>query len=158
MVRLGKGCDTHDGNPALLPGFSFYSLPFNGLVTMVYDAADRLTNRTIPAFTYAQRSQGLGANPGPPYPAWAIPVDSQKFFYTPDGLIERANSKYARVKRVYSPQGRVLTDTLRISNEPATSFTQHVYETQHRYDRNGRQRALRPPPQLVRGTGGIPQT
>lgn len=120
-------------------------------VTMEYDVLDRLTKRIIPAFTYTTRDEGIphafGTND--PYAAYAIPADTLRYTYTVDGQIDSANNQWARIKRRYSVQGWMVAETLQVANVAGTSFSQHTYGSQFRYDRNGRRIVTKVPSQLV---------
>ncbi|MBK9410911.1 MAG: RHS repeat-associated core domain-containing protein [Gemmatimonadetes bacterium] len=117
--------------------------------SLAYDVRNKLSWRVIPGVTYPARAQGIGYNPGPPYPAYVIARDSLFYTYTPDGDLATATNRYARVRRGYSVAGRLLADTLEIADVAVTTFAQHLYATQHRYDRNGRRIVLKVPSQLT---------
>jgi RHS repeat-associated protein len=142
-----------------------------GPVTMVYDAANRLTKRRLPSVSYAVRDQGIslrgfieaheGLGTNVAYPWYSnqsgggllIEADSALFAYDGEGRLVRADNGAAQVRRSYYPNGALRGDTLRIRTmiplAQGGSFTAHSYGLEMGYDRNGRRMALKHPQQLA---------
>jgi YD repeat-containing protein len=93
-------------------------------IRMKYDALNRLTERTIPAKSYAQSgcapfthlictyqfplySNGSGGS-------LLIPADTQRFSYHPTGTLSEARNRDAIVRRGYFPNGQLRADTMRM--------------------------------------------
>jgi YD repeat-containing protein len=122
-------------------------------IAMAYDVLNRLSTRTLPAFTYAQRA-AADLNPNydtlsVPFPAYAVPAEIQSFTYDNRGRLLTADNLNAKVKRSYFENGLLRTDSLRIATGDRTDFARHAYGLEHAYDLDGRPVSSRLPDQLT---------
>jgi len=123
------------------------------IVTMTYDALDRVATRALPAVSYASRNSNIMTPPQAPYPAYQIPAETQTFTYNALGDLETANNAFARISRSYFPSGLLNGDTLRIQavDTTNTNWDLHKYVVRHTYDLDGRETVLSIPSQLASG-------
>ena len=140
-------------------------------VTLTYDAANRLTRRSVPGVLYQPRDQGIslrgfiemweGSGTNVPYPwypnepggGYLVAADSAIFGYDGMGNLVRADNGDALVRRSYYPGGALRGDTLMVRTEATVAaggnWTSHVYGLEHTYDRSGRRVDLKHPGQLA---------
>jgi len=141
------------------------------LITTTYDALSRRTQQVRPPVSYAEltfpvvndrwyfprfRLDGTGgletANDGT-Y-GYMIPGDTDTFVYDSADNIVRADNATALVRRHYSPNGKLTTDTLKIRSYVGNDTTKHVYGFSYTYDLDGRRDTLRHPASLAPRVGG----
>jgi RHS repeat-associated protein len=101
------------------------------IVAQSYDAANRLIRKIMPGFSEPSMFTSLGNI--------TISTDTAFFAYDVAGNIVTARNRHSRVGRVFSKEGNLVSDTLRIGRvaNPA-DFTGHVYTWQFTYDRENR--------------------
>jgi len=142
-------------------------------ITMAYDALGRLTNRVLPAASYAVWRPILqGETFTFPYynadplnggltqtnsgsSGLVIPSETQTFTYDVVGNMLTADNSAALVRRSYNPNGTLVADTLKILPYVGTDTTLHVYGLQYTYNHDGRRITLVHPNRiapLVNGT------
>lgn len=134
-------------------------------ITMGYDALNRVTLRVLPDVAKLDTTVRSGTWPYPGYPPppdtinWHFPLyglptfaDTASFTYDAVGNLLTANNREARIRRTYSLNGTLQTDSLRIRTWAALSaggdFTTHRYGLRHGYDLNGRRMFTLVPRQL----------
>jgi RHS repeat-associated protein len=132
--------------------------PYNrDIVTMAYDALNRLVTRIIPEKYWGQESYYDGdAWLFPAFVApnglMTIPADTQRYTYDPGGKLLTANNRYAKISRSYYLGGALKTDSSAIRDYSGTGFSTFVYGLGYSYDRNGRQTAVQHPSALIAGS------
>lgn len=127
------------------------------VITMVYNALNRLTTRSVPAVSeYTTRASNISFPSQPPYPAYQIPAETQTFTYDEVGLLMTADNADAKVRRTYYPGGLVETDSLRIQTVARDDWGRHKYGIHNTYDLDGRRTSLAFPEQL--GATGLLST
>ena len=145
------------GNPTVRLTRRALALATPPRITLSYDPLNRLIQRTVPAFTYAQRPSGIVNGNYPeldgPLPAYAIPAETQTFTYDAMGRVLTADNQDARVGRTYHPNGLLATETLRIFNAGRTDADLHTFTSGYTYDLNGRRKTLELPIQLRPAAG-----
>ncbi len=122
------------------------------VINMVYDALNRLVQRTLPEVDYPSHATNfnitlpvaIGA-----YPAYTIPAETHTFSYDALGHLLAAENPDAKVHRTYFPNGLLGTDSLLIQTVNHDDWTKHVYGLANTYDRDGRRVALTIPQQLT---------
>jgi RHS repeat-associated protein len=122
------------------------------VINMVYDALNRLVQRTLPEVDYPSHATNfnislpvaIGA-----YPAYTIPAETHTFSYDALGHLLAAENPDAKVHRTYFPDGLLATDSLLIQTVNHDDWTKHVYGLANTYDRDGRRVALTIPQQLT---------
>jgi RHS repeat-associated protein len=117
----------------------------NFILSMTYDALNRLQTRAIPAFSLSLPASQIfpaTAINGTPY-TYSWTADNQAFGYSPDGQVTSATNKDATVARVYHPSGRLIQEQLDIKYTDRTNV--HSYITSYTYDRDGRRSSVRAP-------------
>jgi RHS repeat-associated protein len=141
------------------------------LITMTYDAANRLRTRGAPAVSYALSRAGIpsadysirGAitqlkhaypmHPNDGAGGYTVPAVAETLGYDSVGNLVVADNGDARVRRVYNLDGTLQSETQSIRtqdgdpNDPA-SFT-HTYPLVYRYDLNGQRVELTHPGSLA---------
>jgi len=136
--------------------------------TMKYDGLGRLRRRITDPVLYARTGcsffdpEGVVGSCNFSFPLSTsgnlkIPGDTAVFLYDRGGNAIKADNKYARIRRVFSPGGLLLGDTARIrtlrfetegSPAPHLDFTSHIYALGTTYDRGGRRVTLAHPDAL----------
>ncbi|HYU10706.1 MAG TPA: RHS repeat-associated core domain-containing protein [Gemmatimonadales bacterium] len=118
------------------------------VITMSYDALNRLITRTLLGVTYdlpptqIPSTQAIRA----PYSySWA--TDNQTFQYSPDGQVTVATNNDATVTRTFHAVGTLMKEVLEIKSW--NRQTTHAYATAYTYDLNGRRSTLAAPSQFA---------
>ena len=131
------------------------------VITMGYDALNRLKTRSLPPVYYDQRVEGIASltyrSPmNTPYPwlptdgyGYAIDAEQHTFTYDSLGNIRTADNPSARVRRTYTSSGLLAAETLYVRTVDGSSFDLHKYVVSYRYDLEGRRIALKYPAQLA---------
>ncbi len=123
-----------------------------GMITMQYDALNRLVQRNIPATRYRPIFDNTVT------PSWSlpryttgyfIPSDVETYAYDPMARVTSAVNSNALVSRTYNLDGTLASDTLRIRAYSSTDSSQHVYGLGYRYDLDGRRTSLLHPDALA---------
>lgn len=123
-----------------------------GLVdTMTYDPLNRLWKRMSPGVTYASEEIGFPAFEHIAWSGYGIAADTAVYTYAPDGQVATANNKYARITRIYKPNGLLESELLAIREVFDSTAFSHSYLVQSAYDTAGRRTALTPPTALTAG-------
>jgi len=123
-------------------------------INMTYDTLNRVTSRVLPPITYQSRPTAIQIqNNGwpwvaPPYPAYAIPSETQTFTYDSVGNLVTADNADAKVKRTYYANGLIQTDSVRIQTVARDNWETHKYGLSYKYDLDGRRDTLLIPDQL----------
>ncbi|HSF31448.1 MAG TPA: RHS repeat-associated core domain-containing protein [Candidatus Tectomicrobia bacterium] len=126
------------------------------VITMTYDALNRLTKKITPAVIYADTT-AFGMT-FPLYPNWQgtdyrISGDTATFTYDIVGSMLTANNRDARIRHTYNVDGTLQTDSLWIRTYAELTaggdFTTHAYGIRHEYDLDGRRSLTRVPYQLA---------
>ncbi|WP_309669486.1 hypothetical protein, partial [Gemmatimonas sp.] len=140
--------------------------------SMVYDVKGRLIRRILPQVTYGttnctslstQLSSCTFSFPTR-LSGVCIAADTMRYRYNAGDMMVNADNRWARVRRVYSPGGLLVSDTLRTRTwytsaidgceeaSPTSSgtyypsrFDQHVYGLDFTYDAAGRRRSMSHP-------------
>ena len=135
-------------------------------ITMVYDAANRLIKRSVPAYDYSAEHVGLATQTGsqpwakdyPLYPndggtGYTVVAQVDTFAFDAAGRMTLANNGDAKVSRTYYPNGLTKTETQKIRTLAEVgsggNFTAHVYTTSYEYDLAGRNTKITVPTQLA---------
>ncbi|HEU0053522.1 MAG TPA: hypothetical protein VFQ39_10110, partial [Longimicrobium sp.] len=147
------------------------------VVTMVYDAANRLTERRVPAVSYALEVDTASVAGGTPdvwfFPrfvddaggnltvvnntaprGFTLPGDTARFTWDQLGRLRTARNRDAWIDRRWNLDGTLRADTLRIRTWAGRDSTTHVYGLTYTYDREGRRKTLTHPSQLNPGYPG----
>jgi RHS repeat-associated protein len=115
------------------------------VISMQYDALNRLTTRVVPQYVYAPRTADISPPnvfpPIPPY-TYTAPRSIDTLTYAADGQVTTASNRFAKVARQYNASGLLLSETLSIQKADTTGFGPHVYLTKYEYDRNRRRVSL----------------
>lgn len=137
------------------------------VVTAAYDASNRLITRSIPSAAYPRvttswysadapeepRLRGFPQFPNAAGGGYTVPSDVETFSYDAMGRLITADNAFARIRRTYTLDGLLETDSLSIRTwEPLSTggnFTTHRYGIRHRHDLNGRPTSVQHPAQLV---------
>ncbi len=127
----------------------------DNLITMTYDALNRLASRVIPSVTYEDTLAAIGERDGEPYPLlpnsgndYVIAGQTETFTYDALGHILTANNGDAHVTRTYFPNGSLATERQQLRETTGSSFS-HDYLLGYSYDLNGSRTAVTLPSQLV---------
>lgn len=131
-----------------------------GLITMQYDAANRLVQRQLPQVLYFPgHISDQVVSPIWTFPRYTagyfIPADVETYSYDAMGRITSAANASALVRRTYNIDGTLATDTLRIRNYASTDSSQHAYGLEYTYDLDGRRTSIRHPDALAPVVGGV---
>jgi RHS repeat-associated protein len=129
------------------------SIPAGDTVSMTYDVLGRLLTRRMSMKYYPYGTQHYGWY----FPAFAtsgLTLDTMTavFSYDVMGNMLTANNAHSRITRTYAPNRSLETDQQAIRNYGSSSFTTHVYDLTHYYDRDGRRVAVGHPTWLSPGT------
>lgn len=146
--------------------------PVGDSVSMEYDLLGRLIRRVDPGRTYSavactavDTTSGLACDYTLPKSgtALAVAVDTTVMSYTVAGHLFRIDNRFARIRRVFNPNGSIAIDSSLVRTVDSASsgstetidglpspgvssdFTLHRYVLQSAYDLNGRRRTLRYP-------------
>ncbi|MGQ0715341.1 MAG: RHS repeat-associated core domain-containing protein [Gemmatimonadaceae bacterium] len=134
-------------------------------MTMKYDALSRIRRRVTDPVLYTRTTCSFFEPEGVVQPCnfsfalstsgnLKIPGDTAVFEYDMGGNAVRADNRFARIRRVFSPGGLLLGDTTRIrtlrfekegSRAPWRDFTSHIYALGMTYDKGGRRVTLAHP-------------
>jgi len=144
--------------------------------TLKYDALGRLRRRVTDPVLYARTGcsffepEGLSGTCNFSFPLSTsgnlkVPGDTAVFHYDRGGNAVRADNKYARIRRAFSPGGLLLGDTARVrtlrfetegSQAMHLDFNSHLYALTMSYDLGGRRLTLTHPDVLDPCTGACP--
>ncbi len=155
-------------------------------ITATYDAANRVIQRVVPQATFSSSTCnypvfGAGCQYSFPIldgPTLCAAVDTLRFQYDLSGNMTRADNNWARIRRVYAPNGLLVNDTLRVrryeteapnpcgggdkraagESPSAPDWSGHVYALAYAYDLAGRRTSLSHPDQLDPCSGSCTQT
>lgn len=108
------------------------------IVTMQYDALNRLAKRITPAKSLPSETWLTWSFP---LYAASIPVDTAVFGYDSTGMIQADNGD-ARIARAYNPNGSLRTESQRIRTYAGADFTRHVFNLAWTYDGDGRRTSV----------------
>lgn len=157
--------------------------PRNLVVSMQYDASNRLTRRITPQVSFSGSScEWYGFNCNYFFPtlegsSLCIGVDTARFVYDQTGGLRVADNNWARIRRRYSPGGSLLHEkqVIRSYETEASSpcgpgdrhaaqytfwqpdWIQNVYELSYTYDLLGRRTTMSLPLQLDPCSGSCVQ-
>lgn len=129
-----------------------------GMITMQYDALNRLAQRNVPATRYRPIFDNTVT------PSWSlpqyttgyfIPSDVETYSYDPMSRLTSAVNSNALVSRTYNLDGTLASDTLRIRAYSSTDSSQHVYGLGYSYDLDARRTSLLHPDALAPVVGGV---
>lgn len=144
------------------------------VLVMSYDTLNRLTRRVVPEVVQADDSGAFPLGQFPPHARPRFPyfhqplsgggfqsgikvfADTQAYTYDLEGNMLTANNRDGRVRRTYSPLGRIVTDSAAIAvydrvEVPTAFYTYHIFGLAHSYDRNGRRKTRDDPVGLGSG-------
>lgn len=128
------------------------------VITMTYDALNRLTQRALPA-VYEPNNWNDTDTVLPEYTTgYYIINDVQTYAYDAVGHMTGAVNRNALVSRTYNLDGSIATDTLRIRNYVLSDSSQHVYGLTYAYDLDGRRTSLTHPMVIAPIVGGVRKT
>jgi len=122
------------------------------VITMVYDALNRLVSRSLPQVNYPSRPTNFHIQSPKvisAYSPYTIPAETHTFTYDALGRLLTADNADAKVKRAYLPNGLLDTDSLWIQTVNRDDWNKHVYGLRSTYDRDGRRLVLAIPQQLA---------
>jgi RHS repeat-associated protein len=130
-------------------------------ISSTYDAKGNRLSRSIPSVNYARRTANEGEAESPRYPnngtGYLIAADTEVFTHDIMGNILTADNNAARIRRTYSLDGSLATDSLWTRTwaelNAGGNFTSHVYGLRFFYDLEGREIALKHPQQLAPRSG-----
>lgn len=127
------------------------------VVTMIYDAVNRLVQRIVPSVTYSTWRNGLSTNSSVMgnikysvddtlFGGLTIPADTELFAYDAAGHTLTGNNSAAQVSRQYDLGGRLITETQAVRTrapiDSGGSFAAHLYSIGYAYDLESRRTAI----------------
>lgn len=131
------------------------------VITMQYDAINRVIQRQVPAVLSPIANQKYDSTVTPTWlfprytKGYFIPSDVESYAYDAIGHLISAVNASALVSRTYNRDGTLATDTLRIRAYSSTDSSQHVYGLRYAYDLDGRRTSLNHPDALAPLVGGV---
>jgi RHS repeat-associated protein len=124
------------------------------VISMRYDALNRLQGRTLPPYVYPSRSAHVSPIVSPTDTLsfnYTTPGSVDTLAYAADGQVVLATNRFASVARQYNPSGLLLSETLSIQKADTSGYGSHTYLTKYEYDRNRRRVSLIVP-RLLKGS------